>query len=125
MIVTNVCDLKEITKEVRELLKKEFPDCRFSVTMQRNTLRVALMSAPVSPLKADAQVFNGHTDINHYHLSRSEYLTNAGKKLFTRINKIANEWSWDRSDSQSDYFDVNYYLDMSVGKWDKPFQVKK
>ena len=123
MTVTNVYDLKEITKEVRELLKKEFPDCRFSVSHERNTLRIALMSAPVSPLKTNT-IIEGHTDVTRYHLARNNILTDAGKELFIKINEIADQWNWDRSDIQSDYFDVNYYLNMSVGKWDKPFEVK-
>ena len=125
MTVTNVYDLKEITKEVRELLKKEFPDCRFSVSFRDNTLRVALTSAPVSPLKYDTpHYYNGYLSVNRYHMVRNEYLTDAGKELFTKIAEIANQWNWDRSDIQSDYFDVNYYLNLSVGKWDKPFEVK-
>lgn len=124
MTVTNVYDLKEITKEVRELLKKEFQDCRFSVSFKDNSLRVALMSAPRSPLKSTAPV-QGHTDVNEYHLSRSEYLTPAGINLFRKVYKIASTWNWDRSDIQSDYFDVNYYLNLSVGKWDKPFEVRR
>ena len=123
MTVTNVYDLKEITREVRELLKKEFPDCRFSVSFKDNTLCVALMSAPISPLKVTAPI-QGCVNINRYHLSSNEYLTDEGKILFNRINEICNQWNWDRSDSQSDYFDVNYYLRLSVGKWDKPFEVK-
>jgi hypothetical protein len=27
----------------------------------------------------------------------------------------------DRSDTQSDYFDVSYYLDVRIGKWNKPY----
>jgi hypothetical protein len=31
------------------------------------------------------------------------------------------DW-YDRSDSQSDYFDTAYYVDVNVGKWDKPYE---
>lgn len=27
----------------------------------------------------------------------------------------------DRSDSQTDYFDVGWYIDINVGRWDKPY----
>ena len=27
----------------------------------------------------------------------------------------------DRSDSQTDYFDVGWYVHVNIGKWDKPF----
>ena len=29
----------------------------------------------------------------------------------------------DRSDIQSDYFDVGWYVCISIGKWDKPYQL--
>lgn len=36
--------------------------------------------------------------------------------------KIGN---WDRSDIQSDYFDVGWYVDVNIGKWDKPYVLTK
>lgn len=30
---------------------------------------------------------------------------------------------YDRSDIQADYFDVSHYIDISIGKWNKPYQV--
>ena len=29
---------------------------------------------------------------------------------------------YDNSDIQSDYFDTAYYIDVNVGKWDKPYE---
>ena len=31
------------------------------------------------------------------------------------------DW-YDRSDSRIDYFDTAYYVDVNVGKWDKPYE---
>ena len=28
---------------------------------------------------------------------------------------------YDRSDIQTDYFDVAYYISIHIGKWDKPY----
>ena len=27
------------------------------------------------------------------------------------------------SDSQTDYFNVGWYIDIGIGRWDKPYQV--
>ena len=35
-----------------------------------------------------------------------------------------DEW-YDRSDIQSDFFDVSWYLDINVGNWDKPYVCTK
>ena len=41
------------------------------------------------------------------------------EELFTAMN----DGNHDRSDIQSDYFDVGWYVNVSVGAWNKPFVV--
>jgi hypothetical protein len=38
---------------------------------------------------------------------------------------IINKRNWDKSDIQTDYFDVGFYLTLSQGKWDKNFELKQ
>jgi hypothetical protein len=40
------------------------------------------------------------------------------------IKGALNTDNHDNSDLQTDYFDVGHYVDLSIGKWDKPFVVK-
>jgi hypothetical protein len=35
-----------------------------------------------------------------------------------------NTGNHDNSDSQTDYFDVGWYVDVKVGKWNKPYIVE-
>ena len=35
--------------------------------------------------------------------------------------QIVNQYNYDNSDSQTDYFDVNFYTHLNLGKWNKPF----
>jgi hypothetical protein len=35
-----------------------------------------------------------------------------------------NRW-FDKSDIQSDYFHIAYYLDINIGKWNKPYELIK
>jgi hypothetical protein len=35
-----------------------------------------------------------------------------------------NDGNYDNSDIQSDYFSVGWYIDVNVGKWDKPYTVE-
>ncbi|MCP3684446.1 MAG: hypothetical protein GY861_17340 [bacterium] len=53
------------------------------------------------------------------------FLTEAGHKALRRMVEISREYNYDNSDPQSDYFDVNYYLHIQLGKWDKPFMEAK
>jgi hypothetical protein len=49
------------------------------------------------------------------------FLTEKGFNLIKEITKLSNNFNYDDSDSQTDYFDVNFYLHLNIGKWDKPF----
>lgn len=114
---------KAAAKVIRDELKATFKNTKFSIRIDNHTaLRVAIMSAP------DAFVFdaNGkpkaHADINQYHLDSMNYKhVDVLKKMVAIINKK----NWDKSDIQTDYFDVGFYLTLSQGKWDKPFEIKK
>lgn len=111
----------EIAKEIRAQLKREFPHCKFSVTTgPGRSITVALMEAPWQALKDGTS----YTQLNHYYLKEDGRLSPQAKGILIRANKLANARNWDRSDSQVDYFDVNYYFDLHIGKWDKPFTVK-
>lgn len=56
--------------------------------------------------------------INHYHLEPENKLelTTAAFERVEAIYKIIDSYNWDNSDSQSDYFDVGFYLDIDIKK---------
>ena len=134
--------IKDIAKEVRAELKKKFPDCKFSVTIERFTggraLDVALMSAPFDPYArmtdtAGNEITERYSQLNHIHIrqdhndnwiSNGVFLTEQAAKMLKEVNQIANRRNWDNSDIQTDYFDVNYYFHLAIGKWDKEFEIK-
>lgn len=60
--------------------------------------------------------------INQYHLSTDWGLTDKGKEILKDVLEIANKYNWDKSDIQTDYFDVNYYLHINLGSYEKPFK---
>lgn len=50
-------------------------------------------------------------------------LTAEAAKMLEQVVKIANRHNWDNSDIQTDYFDVNYYFHLEIGKWNKPYSI--
>ena len=54
---------------------------------------------------------------DHYDGDAKEFLTEAMKAL-----KSA-DW-YDESDAQIDYFNIAYYVDINIGKWDTPYIVQ-
>ena len=57
--------------------------------------------------------------VNRYHLNSQ--FDGACLKCVQELMHALNQFNWDRSDSQSDYFDVGYYVDIRIGQWDKPY----
>jgi len=74
------------------------------------------------------QVANGfrpitdeYMDINPYHYKKHH----SGKALefLNEIFQIMNDGNWDKSDSQTDYFNVGWYVDVNIGRWNKPYKL--
>jgi len=100
---------------IRNDLKEKFPQFKFSIRVSHHTgLDVAIMSGPVRFHAAD------HCGINQYHLHQYE-----NSDILSEMIQIINKKNWNRSDIQTDYFDVGFYLHLSQGKWNKPYVVKK
>lgn len=53
------------------------------------------------------------------------YLSDYGKKVVSDLNKEANSYTYDDSDAMTDYFNHGTYMNVSIGKWDKPYQVNQ
>jgi len=128
---------KDIIKDARAQLKKALPQWTFSLTQPHyGSFHLNLMSGPVEALlPSEGWKDGGYAQLNHcsyMDTSRSieERCRSNGAQLtreaFTAIymaTQIVNAENWDESDSMTDYFHCNYYLSVSVGKWDKPYQV--
>lgn len=59
--------------------------------------------------------------INPYHY-RDHFSGNC-LKFLTEVMAALNDGNWDKSDIQSDYFNVGWYVDISIGKWNKPYEL--
>lgn len=60
-----------------------------------------------------------HVSVNPYWFK--EHYTGTVQKFLTEVFDILNDGNHDRSDIQSDYFDVGWYVDVNVGKWNAPY----
>jgi len=133
-------DIKEIASGIKTQLKKEFPTCVFSVGCKRysggQSLNISLMKGPFSVFEKDVTT-NGYkiekfhaqlnqyqfNDVNDERISNGVYLTQKAWDVMKRAYDLTKKHNWDRSDIQTDYFDVNFYLHLHIGKWDNPYKV--
>ena len=105
---------KEHVKTIRENLKKKFPEFKFSVSNENYTgVNVAIMSSP----------YDFETEYKAIHWRWLEKGSHSEK--LKEIFDVINEGNHDNSDSMTDYFDVGFYVHFSIGKWNKPYQIKK
>lgn len=119
----------EIAKRVRKYLKQRFPNCKFSVRTKHfaggSEIQVALMKAPFRAFQ-DEQI--QYEPINHYVLLRSadnpgSFLTDDAYNVLREVALFILSYHRDDSAPEVDYFDINFYFDLSIGRYDKPFEI--
>jgi hypothetical protein len=122
-----IYNVAEIAKKVRAFIKSNYPKSKYSVQKKDNTLNVKLMKSPKMPFtdeyrRTDYDYLGSYWSVNHHSIERDERLEDWIKEEFQHIVNYANQWNWDRSDIQTDYFDVNFYWNLGIGAWNKPFE---
>jgi hypothetical protein len=65
----------------------------------------------------------GYDQVNPYHF-QSHY-DGVAKEFLTEAFKALKSADWyDESDAMTDYFNTAYYVDVNIGKWNKPYEVE-
>jgi len=119
---------KEATKEIRDNLKKTFPEIKFSVRMKHHsTVLVTILESPY-----DFEL-NGkdYRDVNTYHYQTGERLDYDGnlikphthQDILAKILKIISAKHWDKSEIMTDYFHCAFYYYLSIGRWEKAYKL--
>lgn len=52
-----------------------------------------------------------------------EHFSGKAKRFLAEVMAALNDGNHDNSDPQTDYFDVGWYVDINIGKWDRPYQL--
>lgn len=109
---------KETTAKIRKALKDKYPNFVISVTMSNHSsVNIAIMKS---------SLFSGitHEQINHYWI-KEHYPEEQAAFLSDVLKTVKDVGEWyDNSDAMTDYFDTAFYINMSVGKYDKAHEYK-
>jgi len=62
-------------------------------------------------------------DVNPYHFR--DHFSGKAKQALEQLLAAMQEGNWDKSDVQTDYFNVGWYVDVNIGKWNKPYELLK
>lgn len=65
--------------------------------------------------------YSFNDEYNQRHWCNGVFLTEAGHNMLKKAVAIADAYNYDNSDAMTDYFDVNFYLHINLGKWNKDF----
>lgn len=53
-----------------------------------------------------------------------EHFTGTAKKFLNEVLKVMNIGNFDKSDIMTDFFSVGWYVDVNIGGWNKPYEIK-
>jgi len=62
-----------------------------------------------------------YVDVNPYHYEK--HFSGVAKQFLDEVMPALNAGNHNNSDIMTDYFDVGWYVDVSIGKYDKPYEV--
>ena len=115
----------ESVKEIRNTIKEMYPakqGWKFSITREHySSVRCEILSAPVE-LRIDSSKTN--EGVNPFWIeSRFEGKNDEATAILTNIKNILNLNNFDKSDIMTDYFHVGHYITISIGAWDKAFNL--
>jgi hypothetical protein len=69
----------------------------------------------------DARKFG--IQVNPYHYKN--HFGGKAKAFLSEVIPAMNDGNWDKSEIQYDYFNVGWYIDVNIGKWNKPYELTK
>ena len=114
--------------KIAHALKAVVPkDWKYSLAVRNHsTIVMTIASAPFELIKAHkgSEYFNPETatycNVNPYHAA--EFCDDeCVSDVLVKIIETLNTDNHDNSDHQTDYFDVGHYVDLQIGRWNKPF----
>ena len=63
--------------------------------------------------------------VNTYHIEKFYGTGIAGQFLNELVTAMKGTKWYNNTDAQIDYFDIAYYIDINIGKWDTDYKVMK
>ena len=112
-------DLKaKIAPQVKAILKKYKIKGSLAVC-NHSTLVLNIKEGVLDFYKDYVQAECGSIQVNPYHYK--SHFEGKSKAFLSEVIPAMNAGNWDKSDIQSDYFNVGWYVGVNIGKWNKPY----
>jgi hypothetical protein len=139
-------NLKELAKEVKQAIKKEYPDVKLSVLTSNLDISITVTQLPFYPFLDKEQikknlinepeyvidgilknVEKGWYGINYNYVDGDVGLNNKAKTLINKIIEVTQKdrHNYNAGDQTADYCNFNFYLNVSIGSYDKSVLIKE
>ena len=108
---------KELSVGIKKVLKND--GCKVNIGVKNHiSLYVYVMEGPIDFKHTHG---DGYTQVNTYWID--DHYDGIEKDFLNDLKSAmkGNKW-YDNSNAQIDYFDTAYYIDINIGKWNKPYQ---
>ena len=104
---------KELAPAIKAVLKKY--NMKGSIGIDNHSsLRVRVTEGPLK--------FDDYEQVNTYHIEKFYGKDTKETAFLTELVAAMKGTKWyNNSDYMTDYFDVAYWIDVHVGRWDKPY----
>ena len=110
MAYINQEEKKQMAPKIKAVLKK-FNMKGFIGIQHHSVLTVYIKSGVLN--------FPDSTQVNQYHVETN--YTGKEKAFLLELIDSMMTGNHDNTDIMTDYFDVGWYISISIGKWDKPY----
>ncbi len=106
----------KLAPTIKAVLKKY--NMKGTLSVNHHSTLVLTIKSGVLDFGQDAH--RGHIDVNVYWLD--DHYTGKAKDFLKEVYEaMKGPDFFDHSDIQSDYFHRSHYIDINVGRWDKPY----
>ena len=112
---------KAIAPVVKAILAKYHLKGSLSVE-HHSVLRLTIKSGAINFTAHWLPACEFNYQVNEYHIDG--YFSGIAAEALKELRAAMNEGNHDNSDIMTDYFDVGWYVNIHLGKWDKPYEFK-
>ena len=106
---------KELAPAIRAVLKKY--NMKGTIGINRHTSLVVNLKEGVIDFG------DVHHQVNTYHIEKFYGTGVAGQFLNELVAAMKGTKWYNNTDTMIDYFDIAYYVDINIGKWDQEYKV--
>ena len=112
---------KELAPSIKKVLKKY--KMKGSIGVRHgSTLVLNVKSGPLDLIGNVKREFErDYIQVNEYYIE--DHYTDKSKDFLVEVRDAMNNGNFNKSDLMTDYHHVGWYIDINIGKWNKPYQL--